>query len=156
MGKYKPYAIETQEQAEFALKDFCKHVSEGKPQYSWYLDNDIVRCCDNTLLTTMKERPELFDTVKKDIAFRQSYSIWFDKGRKMTDGEVKGSYSPQVWQAIMRNMFSRFGWWVSDGETDKSNQNAEAVSAINKLASALKSSARDPSSSKASKEDQSQ
>lgn len=142
----RPYSIETEEQAEAALKSFCEHISAGKPQFSWYIDSELVRCCDVTLLRTMKEKPNLFDSVLKDKAFKESFAIWFEKGRKMVDGEIKGSYSPQVWQCIMKNMFSRFGWWVS--EDQKETPDTSYIGSLQGLFSAIKES-----SSKPSKED---
>ena len=143
MAGARPYAIQTKEQAEYALKAFCEHIAAGKPQYSWYLDVPLVRCSDETLLKTIKEKPELFDTVLKEQAFKESFAIWFEKGRKMVDGEIKGSYSPQVWQCIMRNMFSRFGWWTS--EDQKESPDTSYIDKITGLFTAMKESSLKPS-----------
>lgn len=122
--------IETKEQAAHALESFCKHVASGKPQFSWYIDDDIVRCCDQTLLNTIKAKPDLFDTFLKEKAHRDAYKIWWEKGQNMVEGTVKGSYSPQVYHTMMRNLFRRFGWWESSNDVEKEEVSSQQFTEV--------------------------
>lgn len=121
----RPPCIETKEQAERAMLSFCDHLAQGYPQYTWYIDEELVRCTDETLLKTIKEKPELFDTYLKDKAIREAYKLWWEKGQNMVEGKVKGSYSPVVYHTMMRNMFRRFGWWESENDVAKQTNSTD-------------------------------
>lgn len=138
-----PRSIQTKEQAEKAFKSFCDHLAKGNPQYSWFIDDEDVRCTDETLLKYMQSNPELFDTVLKEISHRKSFQTWFETGKQMAKGELKGNTSPNTWALIMRNMFAKHGWW--DAEDKKEGPNAAYVNSIKELFTEIKGASSKPS-----------
>lgn len=147
-GHTDTQALKTLEQKKKAFESFCAHVAAGNPQYSWYINEPDCKCTDETLLKYIAAEPDIFDTFMKDIAYKASYQHWFDKGKKMADGNMKGSYSPQVWQTIMRNMFARFGWWEAfeNQVQEMANQAKDMIDMFSKVSEAQKAASKKDSS----------
>lgn len=135
--------FKTQEQKERAFKSFCEHLAAGNSQWGWYIDEPDLKCTAQTLLKYIEDEPQVFSPILKEIAHSKSFQSWFDTGRQMAKGELKGNTSPNTWALIMRNMFSKFGWW--DNEDKKEGPNAAYVNSIKDLFKEIKESSSKPS-----------
>lgn len=96
-----------------AFKSYCEHIASGYPKGCWYFKHPHLMLTDETMEKYIRDYSDEFDTILKDIAHKESYKLWFERGRKLTDGEVKGNPSPQTYALIMRNMFK----WDRDHDT---------------------------------------
>lgn len=144
-GNKYALALKTQEQKERAFKSFCDHLASGNSQWGWYIDEPDLKCTCETLMKYIQAEPDAFDSILKDISHRKGFQSWFETGKQMARGELKGNTSPHTWAVIMRNMFSRFGWW--DAEDKKEGPNAAYVDSIRGLFKDIKESSSKPSTS---------
>lgn len=143
IGNKYAAVFQTLEQKERAFKSFCMHLSAGNSQWGWYIDEPDLQCTAQTLLKYIEAEPEVFKPILIDISHSKSFQSWFDIGKQMAKGELKGNTSPNTWALIMRNMFSRFGWW--DSEDKKEGPNAAYVTSLKDLFSEIKASSSRPS-----------
>jgi predicted helicase len=142
-GNKHAASLKTLEQKERAFKSFCAHLSAGNPEWGWNIDEDDLKCTAQTLLKYIEAEPNVFKPILKEIAHSKAFQSWFDIGKQMAKGELKGNTSPTTWALIMRNMFSKFGWW--DAEDKKDVPNAAYVNSIKDLFVEIKAASSKPS-----------
>lgn len=111
-----------------AFRQYCSHLANGYPKEAFFFDYSSYSCCYKTIESYIKDAPIEFPPILIAKAKAARYLHWFLKGEAMADGKVKGNYSPQVWQTIMRNMFREYGWDAPDSpEANKPQEHMEVI-----------------------------
>jgi hypothetical protein len=75
----------------------------------------------------IKEYIQELDPFLMEEAKSISYKDWFDLGRTMSNGKLRGTYSPQTWATIMRNMFD----WDKENKEPESKYETHAEAIFN-------------------------
>lgn len=108
-GNRAGLAVKGKEARQEAYKQYCDHISAGKPKQAFYFDHPEYSACWETMDKYLQDISE-FDPNLMKKAKATRYLRWFNRGENLVDGKVKGNPSPQAWQTIMRNMFKEYKW----------------------------------------------
>lgn len=113
IGNTNGTALKDPEERQKAYRSFCQNIADGYPVAAWSYRNGEHKCHWQTMVRYIEENPLEFEVFLKEESHSISYKKWFDRGIKLTDGEMKGNPSPQTWATIMRNMFD----WDKDSKS---------------------------------------
>ncbi len=94
-----------------AYKDYCAHLAAGKGRKGWrWRKDDRLLCTYLTIEKWIKEEPEVFNSIQKEIALCDGYDHWEAVVAASAKGENEKANTASL-QMIMRNMH---GWDVKD------------------------------------------
>lgn len=110
-----------------AYQSYCKHISDGYPKKAWSYRNGEFKCSWETMENYIKEFTTDLDPFLMRESHANSYKDWFDKGRNLSDGKVKGHPSPHTYAVIMRNMFN----WDRDTREPERHHETHAETIFN-------------------------
>lgn len=108
-GNTHAVKLPTHDLKEDAYRQYCEHIAQGKSKESWYFinpDNPFKSLTFKTMEKYIKEFPNEFPIIQKEIAEAKSLEVWEEKGRNMVDGK-QDKCQPAIYQMFMRN---KFGW----------------------------------------------
>jgi hypothetical protein len=89
-----------------AYRQYCSHLASGKPKGAWCFEHPDLTLTAQTLEKYIKDEPEVFSAVKKEVALSKSLNHWFEVLTEVAKGKnTKGNVA--AIQMIMRNIF---GW----------------------------------------------
>ncbi len=116
--KGNKYALKLKDRSirKKAFDQYCEHLSKGYPSRAFSFEKGDISITGKTMESYVKNNPEEFPEIKIEISHAKSYKLWFERGRKMVEGEYKNC-SPITWQTVMRNIFKKDGWDASDSES---------------------------------------
>jgi hypothetical protein len=117
LGNDNGTALKDPQERRKAYESYCQHIADGYPKEAWFYENGSSHCCWRTMDRYIEKNPVEFQSFLKDKSHSSSYKLWFERGKKLSLGEIKGNTSPHTWATIMRNMFH----W------DKEKKEASAV-----------------------------
>lgn len=119
--------LTTQELKQQAYKQYCDHIGNGRPQKSWYFEHPELTICYKTMENYIKEDPNNFPPIQKEVGYAKSLDIWFDKGKDMMDSEKR--CNPAIYQMIMRNIHG----WDKESVEEKIDKEKQERTLLEKL-----------------------
>lgn len=120
------------EECQKAYKEYCQWISEGKSVEAWNYCSNKMTLTYKTMEKYIRENPDDFPLIHKEVALTKSLSVWEERGLSMMLGLIEKS-QPAIFQMFMRN---KFGW---DKEDRKSSQESQTL--LNTLLDKWKNSA---------------
>lgn len=94
-----------------AYRQYCAHLAAGESKESFYLEHPTLSVSYKTMERYIKENPEEFPPIHKEIAEAKSLRHWEELGKKMMNVEFekgqRAKVEPAIYQMFMRN---KFGW----------------------------------------------
>jgi hypothetical protein len=87
-------------------ESYLQNIREGYPKECWcWKDKDPKKSLTHrTFIKYIEDHPDVFPPSMIREAESEGYRLWFKKGIRFTDGDMKGNPSPQTYALIMRNM----------------------------------------------------
>lgn len=111
IGNQYGVALKDPQVRQKAYEDFCAHLAKGKSIKSWcYEDEKGNACVWATMLSYIKNHPEEFNPIKKELAEIKGYNRWEDIAEASAEGKNKKANTASL-QMVMRN---KFGWDKED------------------------------------------
>lgn len=106
-----------------AYNDYCAYLASGRSKEGWrYKDKEKLLCTYKTIEKYIKEEPDVFPPINKELALCDAFAKWEEKGMKMMDGEINAE--PALYQMFMRN---KFGWDKKEKEDTPQASEAATV-----------------------------
>lgn len=96
-----------------AYREYCDHIADGKSKKAWHFRHKDLTCTWQTMEKYIKENPNEFNPIHKEIAESMSLDKWETRGLNMMLGKIK-KCQPAIYQMFMRN---KFGWDKEEKET---------------------------------------
>lgn len=101
-----------------AYNQYCDWIKSGNPKEAWTFRHPELSCTYKTMEKYIKENPNEFPPIQKELAESESYATWFGLGKEMMLGKVE-KCQPAIYQMIMRN---KFGWDKEDKKENSTTQ----------------------------------
>lgn len=120
--------LENNELRERAFQAFCKHISLGNPNDSFFYREGKIGITYQAIEEEMQSFPELFPGFYYEQAKAKRMQYWFDIGKDLVNGKIRGTIS--VWSSIMKNLFRSEGW-------DKDTPSETSKAQVTQIAEAL-------------------
>jgi hypothetical protein len=114
VGNKNALKLKTPELKKEAYRQYCSWIASGKSKDGWKFHNSEISLTSKTMEKYIRENPDDFPSIHKEMAEADSFAFWEEIGIKMMLGQVEKP-SPAVYQMFMRN---KFGW---DKETHTSS-----------------------------------
>lgn len=125
-----------------AYKQYCEHIAKGYPRKAWRFRHPDVSITWNTIEKYIKEEPEVFDPIKKEVAAADSLQYWFSYLADSAKGENQKANVASL-QIILRNMHA---WDAKDPQQQHSDNNfAQAQEIVLKQLTELQNKSKSPS-----------
>lgn len=99
-----------------AYKSYCEHLAKGKSKKSWYFEHPEVSLLWHTMEKYIEAEPEVFDPLKKEIAWAKGYQYWESVAEHSAEGINEKANTASL-QMVMRN---KFGWDKENNESKES------------------------------------
>lgn len=93
------------EECQKAYKDYCQWLSQGHSIESWCYESDIMSLSYKTMEKYIREYPQDFPPIHKEMALTKSLRVWEERGLDMMIGKIE-KCQPAIFQMFMRNKFS--------------------------------------------------
>jgi hypothetical protein len=111
--------LNTTELKELAYNSYCEHIARGYPKKAWCFRHQDVSLKWETMEKYIKEDPDTFDPIHKELAECDSYFRWFKVLETSATGENQKA-NPASLQMIMRNKFKWDANQANNMQTDDS------------------------------------
>ncbi len=105
--------LNTPELCKFAYESYCAHIAKGKSKKSWNLRSPV-KLTWETMERYIKESPEVFDPIDKELAWSDGFGIWEQVVEDSAIGRNKEANTASL-QMLMR---CKYGWDRKDKEQD--------------------------------------
>lgn len=92
-----------------AFEEYCQHLEEGFPSYSFYFHTNGLSVSHETIEKYIKEAPADFELGRLEKAKSRKHQYWMNEGKKLMKGEYKGG-NGNVWNILTRNICRDAGW----------------------------------------------
>lgn len=92
-----------------AYEQYLAHLAKGKSKRSWYFEHPNLTLTWETMEKYIAAEPEVFDPIKKQVAWTKGYQHWEEVAELSAKGENKAN-TPSL-QMVMRN---KYGWDKSE------------------------------------------
>jgi hypothetical protein len=103
LGNQHAKKLTTDELKHEAYRQYCAHISNGKPKKAWCFEHPTLTLTWETMEKYIKEDPVVFDPIKKKVAETKSLSRWFNVLDDISTGKnQKGNVAAT--QIIVRNL----------------------------------------------------
>ena len=106
------------QECQKAYKDYCNWLSQGNSVEAWSYLSDQMTLSYKTMEKYIREFPDDFPPIHKEIALTQSLKVWEERGLAMMLGQIEKS-QPAIFQMFMRN---KFGWDKEQHSNRHSNE----------------------------------
>jgi hypothetical protein len=106
LGNQNTVALLTKGDREEAYRQYCAWIASGKSSRSFRLKHPTLKACGKTIENYIRDFPDDFPGLHKDVAEAAALEIWEEVGYSMMTGNVP-KCQPAIFQMFMRN---RFGW----------------------------------------------
>lgn len=116
-GNKTGLAIKDPKIRQLAFQSLCHHLASGKSIRSWWYDDENCACHWQTMLSYIKNNPDEFDTLKKDIAETKGFHYWESVVADSATGKNKDANTASL-QMLMRN---KYGWDKKESSEDDHN-----------------------------------
>lgn len=122
--KKNKYAVKltTDDLKKQAYKQYCEYLASGKSKEGWYFEHPTLSCTYKTIEKYMKEEPDVFPPLQKELAIAKAFEYWEDKGKSMMEGKSKSETA--LYQMFMRN---KFGWDKKEEKEDVDTTKLQAL-----------------------------
>lgn len=94
------------DECQKAYKSYCDWISQGNSVEAWNYVGKQMTLTYKTIEKYIREFPDEFPPIHKEVALTKSLAIWEERGLKMMLGLIEKS-QPAIFQMFMRN---KFGW----------------------------------------------
>mgnify|MGYP001601852504 CR=1 FL=1 len=101
-----------------AYKEYCHWLSQGNSVEAWSYLGKETTLTYKTMEKYIREYPDDFPPIHKEVALTQSLKVWEDRGLSMMLGQIEKS-QPAIFQMFMRN---KFGWDKQDQLPKQTNE----------------------------------
>ena len=110
-----------------AYESYCDWISQGHSQEAWRYKSDTLTLTHKTMERYIREYPDDFPSIHKEMAKATSLSVWEERGLSMMIGQIE-KCQPAIFQMFMRN---KFGW-----DKEKLDQKETSMPLVKRIADA--------------------
>lgn len=97
-----------------AYDQYCAHIASGQPHKAWCFEHPDITLTARTMEKYMKEEPDVFPPIHKEVAESKSLKYWFNVLADSATGKNRRANTASL-QIIMRN---KFGWDTAEKAKD--------------------------------------
>lgn len=106
---------------QLAYKRYCEWLSKGKSKKSFTFVEGEYMAHWQTIESYIKNNPNEFDPIKKEIAFAKGYAYW----ENITDGTADGSNKDACVPALNMTMRNKYGWDSNEASTTQEESRSD-------------------------------
>ena len=101
-----------------AYKEYCEWLSNGNSIEAWCYEGNETTLSYKTMEKYIREYPDVFPPIHKEIALTKSLKVWEERGLTMMLGQLE-KCQPAIFQMFMRN---KFGWDKAEAAPKSTNE----------------------------------
>ena len=118
-GNQAAKKLVTDEEKRAAYKEYCEYVASGKPRKAWRWRHPGKTITWNTIEKYIREEPDVFDPIYKEMAAADSLDHWFSDLSDSAKG-INPKANVASLQIILRNMHA---WDARDHKDENTDNN---------------------------------
>jgi hypothetical protein len=105
IGNQYAKKLTTPELCKLAYESYCAHLAKGKDKKSWNL-KEPVKLTWETMEKYIRENPQVFDPIDKQIAESDGYCLW----EQVVEDAALGKNKDHNTATLQMKMRCKFGW----------------------------------------------
>jgi len=117
-NKHNNKLVKFPQECQKAYKDYCNWLSNGNSIEAWCYESPEMTLSYKTIEKYIREFPDDFPSIHKEIALTKSLRVWEERGLTMMLGQLE-KCQPAIFQMFMRN---KFGWDKEDMSKKQNNE----------------------------------
>jgi hypothetical protein len=121
LGNNYATKLKNPEARQRAYQAYCDWLAKGKTKKSFTFVEDDLMCCWATIESYIKEAPQDFDPLKKEIAYARGCAFWEDAVDETALGIRKETSVPTL-NMVMRN---KYKWDTVEHSNDVQEKTAD-------------------------------